>query len=96
MVCRENYNIMISIEVKISDWRKALQQAFSNLYVFDYSYVALWHKTVPNVNTAIFKNLGIGILKVDDFCKETVKARRSKLIVPKCKFDNNMLITNAI
>ena len=72
---------IISIEVKISNWRKALQQAYVNLYSFDYSYVALWHKTVPNVDVNIFKNLGIGILKVDDSCEEIVKAKKSKLVI---------------
>lgn len=76
---------LVSIEVKISNWKKALQQAYSNLYVFDYSYVALWHKTVPNVDTDIFKNLGIGILEVNGTCKEIVKAKRSKLVIPRSK-----------
>jgi hypothetical protein len=76
---------MVSIEVKISNWKKALQQAYANLYVFDYSYVALWHKTVPNVDTVIFKNLGIGILEVNGSCEEIMKAKPSKLVIPKCK-----------
>lgn len=75
---------MISIEVKVNNWKKALQQAYANLYVFDYSYVALWHKTIPNVDTDIFKNLGIGILEVNGSCKEIVKAKKSRLIVPRC------------
>ena len=76
---------LISIEVKISDWKKALQQAYANLYVFDYSYVALWHKTIPNVDTVIFKNLGIGILEVNGSCEELVKAKRSKRVIPRCR-----------
>ncbi len=76
---------MISIEVKISNWKKALQQAYTNLYVSDYSYVALWHKTIPNIDRAIFKNLGIGILEVNGSCEEIIKAKRSKLVIPKCK-----------
>jgi len=84
MVTLKNQKL-ISIEVKISNWRKALQQAYANLYVFDYSYVALWHKTIPNVDTAIFKNLGIGILEVNGSCQEVVKAKRSKLVISRCK-----------
>lgn len=76
---------LVSIEVKVSNWRKVLQQAYSNLYVFDYSYVALWHKTVPNVDIDIFKNLGIGILEVNGSCKLITEAKKSKMIVPRCK-----------
>ncbi len=76
---------LISIEVKISNWKKALQQAYANLYVFDYSYVALWYKTIPNVDTDIFKTLGIGILEVNGSCQEIVKAKKSKLVIPRCK-----------
>ncbi len=76
---------LISIEVKINNWKKALQQAYANLYVFDYSYVAIWHKTIPNIDTDIFKNLGIGILEVNGSCEEIVRAKRSKLVIPRCK-----------
>ena len=76
---------LISIEVKISNWKKALQQAYSNMYVFDYSYVALWHKTVPNVDLEIFKDLGIGILEVNESCNEVIKAKRSKLVIASSK-----------
>ena len=76
---------LISIEVKINNWKKALQQAYSNLYVFDYSYVALWHKTVPNVDLKIFKELGIGILEVNESCNEVIKAKRSTLVIPSSK-----------
>ena len=40
----ENSNrqpIVIAIEAKIANWRKALQQAFLNLFVAEYSYVAV-------------------------------------------------------
>jgi len=74
---------LVSIEVKISNWKKALQQAYTNLYVADYSYVALWHKTIPNVDTSLFENLGIGILEVNGFCEKRITAKKSKLVIPK-------------
>ena len=84
LVVLENQKL-ISIEVKISNWKKVLQQAYANLYVFDYSYVALWHKTTPNIDTDIFKTLGIGILQVNGSCQEILKPKKSKLIIPRCK-----------
>ena len=80
MVVVKNQSI-IAIEVKINNWRKVLQQAYTNLYSFDYSYVALWHKTIPNIDVDLFKKLGIGVLKVGNSCEEVLKARRSKLVI---------------
>ena len=76
---------LVSIEVKISNWRKALQQAYANLYVFDYSYVALWHQTIHNVDKTIFEKLGIGILEVNISCEEILKAEKSNRVISKCK-----------
>ena len=77
---------LVSIEVKISNWKKALQQAYTNLYVADFSYVALWHKTMPNVDTLLFENLGIGVLEVNGSCEKRITAKKSKLVIPKRRF----------
>ena len=74
---------LVSIEVKISNWKKALQQAYTNLYVADYSYVDLWHKTMPNVDTLLFENLSIVILEVNGSCEKRLTAKKSKLVMSK-------------
>ncbi|WOV93621.1 MAG: hypothetical protein R1F52_03050 [Candidatus Nitrosoabyssus spongiisocia] len=74
---------LVSIEVKISNWKKVLQQAYTNLYVADYSYVALWHKTMPNVDISLFENLGIGILEINGSCEKKLSAKKSKLVISK-------------
>ena len=51
----------------------------------DYSYVALWHKTIPNVDTSLFENLGIGVLEVNGVCEKRITAKKSKLVIPKRK-----------
>lgn len=72
---------LVAIEVKVRDWPGALRQARSNLYVADYSYAAIWHKTIPRVDTGLFGALGIGVLEVADCCRVAVAARRSRLVV---------------
>lgn len=72
---------LVSIEVKIHDWPAVLRQARSNLYVSDYSYAAIWHKTIPRVDLGLFDDLGIGVLEVADRCRAIVEARPSKLVV---------------
>lgn len=72
---------LVSIEVKVRDWPDALRQARSNLYVANYSYAAIWHKTIPRVDVSLFDDLGIGVLEVADRCREVVAARKSKLVV---------------
>lgn len=72
---------LVSIEVKVRDWPDALRQARSNLYVANYSYAAIWHKTIPRVDVGLFDGLGIGVLEVADSCRVVVAARRSKLVV---------------
>ena len=78
-------NNLVAIEVKIKDWKTALHQAYSNLYVADYSHVALWHHTIPNVDFSIFQQVGIGILEVNGSCEQKLKPKKSKLVISKNK-----------
>ena len=80
MVTLKNKKIL-SIEVKISNWKKCLQQAYVNLYTFDYSYAALWHKVIPNIDIEMYKKLGIGILEINNACNEILKPKRSALVI---------------
>lgn len=73
-------NSLISIEVKIHDWHSVLRQASFNLYAADYSYAAIWHKTIPRVNMNLFSNRGIGVLEVSDCCREVIPAKQSNRV----------------
>lgn len=73
-------NSLVSIEVKMHNWPAVLRQANFNLCAADYSYAAIWHKTVPRVNMSPFERLGIGVLEVSDCCREVVSARQSKRV----------------
>jgi len=84
LVTRTN-NQLIGIEVKVADWKTSLKQAYSNLFAVDYSYVAVWHDTIPKMNLNIFEEFGIGVLAVNGTCDLIQKARKSHLTVKEKK-----------
>lgn len=64
---------IISIEVKVHDWRNAIAQASRNRLFSHKSYVALPKKTATRImNNPIFNTRGIGLLSIDDdlLCEE--------------------------
>jgi hypothetical protein len=90
--------MIISIEVKVFDWKRAISQAKRNLLFSNKSYVALPIKTAHRIkNNQIFINKEIGLLSVDgDVVIEEVSPNQSlpfiweyyyklALILAKCK-----------
>lgn len=59
---------IVAVEAKLSNWKKALSQARSNMAFADQSYVALpfsRRSLLPRLTTA-FQSAGVGLLFVDD------------------------------
>jgi len=56
----------ITVELKISNWKRALWQATVNFQVSQQSYVALWHQYVHRAqrNSDLFAAYGVGIIAV--------------------------------
>lgn len=69
----------IAVELKVKDWNRALRQATIHQLVADYVYVAIWHEFIHRVNIEKFKQLGVGLLEVNDFVIETLKAKKSEI-----------------
>lgn len=58
---------VLSIEVKVADWRRALSQAARNRIFSNKSYVALPESVAARIRDEdIFKRLGIGLLAVSE------------------------------
>jgi hypothetical protein len=53
LVCVERNapNASTSVELKISDWRRALWQATVNFQLAEQSYIAIWHKYIHRVSS---------------------------------------------
>jgi len=84
---KKRRNETIAIEVKLTDWTKALKQAILNSSYSDYSYVALPYDISEKIDKIIFVNSGIGLLGVyKGTLKYMVKAKKS---IPIRRLINN-------
>jgi hypothetical protein len=74
---------VVAIEVKVSDWRRAIHQAIRNKTVAHRSYVALPSTIAYRVRREeLIQTFGIGVLSVDaDGAVKT--ARRARKALPK-------------
>jgi len=64
---REILPEIVTIEVKVKNWREAVNQAAHNLIFAHKSFVALPNSIAKNLRqTPIFKQLGIGLISVDE------------------------------
>jgi hypothetical protein len=58
---------LTSIECKIKDWKKGLDQAITYKMLFSMeSYLALPQNRINNVDKTLFRKNGIGLLSIDD------------------------------
>jgi len=82
-----------SIEAKIRDWKMAYLQAQRYLCFSDYSYIAMPHKYINNINVDMLEKSGIGILSVNESdVKEILAAKKSKT----CELILKYIITSKI
>jgi hypothetical protein len=81
--CRDVLKDVIAIEVKVSDWRRAIHQAIRNTIVAHRSYVALPSVIASRIrNEELMQSFGIGILSID--ANGDVKTvRRARKATPK-------------
>ena len=68
---------IITVEVKVNDWRKAISQAARNRLFSHQSYVAFPKRLADRIKgNPIFTNRGIGLLSIeDDFVCEEISAK---------------------
>lgn len=65
--CREVLTEIITIEVKISDWKKALLQAERNKIFAHRSFIALPQQVADRVSSeSLFDRFGIGLISVNE------------------------------
>ena len=73
-----------AFELKISDWKKAIQQAMTTKLCVDYSYVVFSSDFEHRLDYSDFSERGIGLFLVSDKgeIKKAIEPKRSKLINP--------------
>lgn len=79
----------IAVELKLSKWKKAYQQAKVYQMVADYVYVGMPEEFVHRAveNKKYFEELGIGILSINGKANTAIEARKSNLVMSTVKKD---------
>ncbi|HZQ80745.1 MAG TPA: hypothetical protein VFB25_02080 [Gaiellaceae bacterium] len=62
-VLSDDESLMV-VELKVGDWRRAVDQAFVNRWAADSSWVALWHEKVTGAAYEAAQEAGVGLLIV--------------------------------
>ena len=55
---------LMAVELKVGDWRRAVDQAFVNRWAADSSWVALWHEKITGAAYDAAQEAGVGLLIV--------------------------------
>lgn len=80
-----NDSEIVAVELKVRDWRRALQQALSNRLCADRVYIALLNKYVHRVDVMWFRRFGVGVFAVDRDVHLILEAPYSKVIHPSLR-----------
>ena len=78
-------NQIVTVELKLHDWKRAISQAYLNQRVSDYSFVALPEPLWNRIDRKIYSvsvAYGIGLLSVDGVARQIMRAEHSKRIQP--------------
>jgi hypothetical protein len=76
-----------AVEMKVKNWRRALEQAAVYQLFTSHVYVALWHKHWNKELLNYFKKYGIGVILIKPVNKLSYKAY--KILNPKRKISVN-------
>lgn len=69
----------IAVELKLTNWKRALEQALVYQLCSDYVYIAVPFSTAENVSKATLEEHGIGLIGVgSNGCRLLVAARKSR------------------
>ena len=72
---------LVAVELKVRAWKRVLWQASSNQLFADFSYVAVWHRTLTFLDLILLKQRGIGVIVIRENGARTVRrASRSPLL----------------
>ena len=61
----DDNNNLHAIELKIKDWRSALNQMDTNQLCANFCYLGIWHKNEKLVPKEVMKKYGFGLISID-------------------------------
>lgn len=68
----------IAIEVKVSNWKRAFQQALTYRFGADFVYVAMPEQVIHRIDKEAFEEKGIGILSIGNSVRTVLEAKEQK------------------
>lgn len=80
MLILSDSQIVFSIEFKINDWKKAIEQIDDYMLISDYTYLCMPQRKISDKLTSILAEKGIGLLlynQNDDCIKKEISPRAS-------------------
>lgn len=79
---------LIAVELKVGKWKRAIQQAYMDLRISNYAYVALpeakWERIDRKIFLEAFKH-GIGLLSVNGTAYQIMRPVQSNKIQPRLR-----------
>jgi hypothetical protein len=85
-----NKNKTIAVELKIENWKRALEQTIIYQLCADLVWVAMPEETIQRVNQDLLEDEGIGLLSVglNGECRVVVEPRKSEMARLSYKYNN--------
>jgi hypothetical protein len=70
----------ITVELKISNWKRALWQANVNFQISAESYIAIWHEYIqrPQNNLSLLHEYGVGLIVVNATSAQVVLSSKRR------------------
>lgn len=97
---KNNRGHSISVELKTSDWKRALWQASINFQISEKSYIAIWHEYAHRAQNQItlLESYGVGLITVSPDGASILQNSRDKIyrIARKYKRDFYEMLINPI
>jgi len=81
----------VAVELKLTKWRRALQQAVVYQLCADRVYVALPQQVVTRVDTGLFDEHGIGLIAVSNVWRCSVLIQAQQSLVTKLDYRMRMV-----
>ena len=75
-------NASVAVELKLSNWRRAFEQAIVYQLCVDFAFVAMPQEAIDKINRSLFEEHGIGLIAVSRFgaCDIVIPAQQSQVL----------------
>jgi len=74
---------VVAIEVKVENWKRALQQALTCRLCAHEVYIAIWHEFFHRIPKSLLKKYHIGLLVVNEIDAQIIQKPRKSNIIHK-------------